>query len=425
MMRSLFSGVSGLKNHQTRMDVIGNNIANVNTVGFKASRVTFSDVLSQTIQGASSSDGQRAGTNPMQVGLGVGLASIDTIFTDGSFQSTGKNSDLAIKGNGFFVLSADGGTTKTYTRAGSFDFDAQGNYYVPGTGYKVMGWNVDTTTWKLDDTGTTKPVQVPVGLTIPGAVTKNMEFTKNLSADATIGATSDVPVSVDVYDTLGNSYKLSGQFEKTGANTWTFTPSANIMNSAGTTTLATVGTTPVTLTFNATTGKLTAPASGAASITVTPAASAGTAPFTIKADFSQLVQFGGDSSVQITDQDGYKAGTLEDVTLDATGVIVGSFSNGKTKNLAKVCMAIFDNPSGLTKVGDNMYTPSNNSGLPQEGKAGSGGRGVFSPGTLEMSNVDLAQQFSDMIVTQRGFQANSKIISVSDEMLQDLANLKR
>ena len=165
MMSSLFSAVSGMKNHQTRMDVIGNNIANVNTYGFKAGRVTFQDQLSQTLQGASMPQNNRGGTNPMQKGLGVGIASIDTLFTDGSYQSTGKATDLSIQGDGFFILSD--GANQYYTRAGNFDFDTDGNYVVPGTGLKVMGWMADATGVIDLDPAKAAELKVPVGKTTP------------------------------------------------------------------------------------------------------------------------------------------------------------------------------------------------------------------------------------------------------------------
>lgn len=419
MMRSLFSGVSGLKNHQTRMDVVGNNLANVNTVGYKYNRVNFSDVLSQTVQGAGAPQNGRGGTNPMQVGLGVNLASIDTVFTDGSFQPTGKQTDLAIKGQGFFIVSD--GAKQYYTRAGNFDFDTNGNYEVPGTGRKVMGWLADTG----GDVNTTAPVstiQVPVGTSMAPRTSGTVSVANNLSADAAAGETA--ATSINVYDSLGNAHKVEYTFTKaaTPDNTWTVTALADG---------AAAAVTNDTITFGAD-GLLTAPATAAAGPQLTVPASGGAAAFSVTMDLyledgttAALTQFGGESTVQASGTDGYAAGTLESTVVDTSGLLVGRFSNNKTMNLAQVALATFNNPAGLEKSGDSLFVKSANSGEPQVGPGGSGGRGTFMPGTLEMSNVDMAQEFTNMIVTQRGFQANSRVITTSDQMLEELANLKR
>jgi len=568
MMRSLFSGVSGLRNHQTRMDVIGNNIANVNTTGFKASRVNFQDILSQTIQGASAPQGNRGGTNPKQVGLGMGVASIDTIFTDGSYQTTGKQTDLAIQGQGFFVLS--NGANKYYTRAGNFDFDEVGNYLVPGTGLKVMGWMADDA-GTIDTNKDAANIQIPVGSTMEAKNTSSITYKNNLSAGAkslaevlaaanaaqndvtnstaaaliqatdvhtdlsaagsgasattiaaalaartaaqaadtaaqaaitaintaittptaanqaaavtaikaaataaqaaaaaaatavteaqkdtltpatllddvkalkdtmdsaatktattvtgmTAAQSSNVTTSITVYDKQGNPYNVSGSFSKTGVNTWTFTPAGTVVDAKGNQ-VATVNSTPSVIKFDANGAYLTA-GSTANVLTINPAGGpfAGAGTFDITPDFSTLTQYGSESTARATAQDGWADGTLDGVTLDTSGTIIGKFTNGKSKDLGRVALAVFNNPAGLLKASENMFVESNNSGVAQIGVSDSGGRGTFSPGSLEMSNVDLAQQFSDMIITQRGFQANSKIITTTDEMLELLANLKR
>lgn len=432
MMRSLFSGVSGLRNHQTAMDVIGNNIANVNTVGFKASRVNFEDVLSQTLQNASSPQGNRGGTNPMQVGLGMGVASIDTLFTDGSFQSTGSPTDLAIAGQGFFVLS--NGTDNVYTRAGNFNFDSQGNFLSSG-GYPVLGWMADAS----GNINTNQPVgtlTVPVDTAMAPKVSSTITYSGNLSGSAAVG--TEVATAIDVYDAQGNKYVLNAAFEKaaTPTNTWTLTPNATITAtdaSGATVTLGTVAGTGTTVHFNADGSLDTAGSTpGAFMITPDPAGPfAGAAAFTVTPDISALTQYGsGDSTdtsstAKALESDGYPSGTLTGKVIDSNGIISGKFSNGRQQVLGQVAMAVFSNPGGLDKIGDNLYTTSNNSGNAQIGTVNTGGRGALNPGSLEMSNVDLAEQFSEMIVTQRGFEANSKIISVSDEMLQTLANLKR
>ena len=429
MMRSLFSGVSGLKNHQTRMDVIGNNIANVNTVGFKGSRVQFQDVLNQTIQGAAAGTGTRGGTNPMQVGLGMGMASIDTMFTDGSAQPTGKQTDLAISGQGFFVLSD--GNSQVYTRAGNFDFDTGGNYLVPGSGYKVMGWQADST-GKINTSGAIANITVPVGSTMAANATTTITYANNLSAAGAIKDAAATPpvagatasASITAYDSMGNAHKVNGTFTRTTPTEWEFTPAAQ----TDTNYAVTGG--PYTITFNSdgtyksVTSDPTDPLNPMDPI-VGDLTKSGASNISIIPDFSSLTQYGNETTVQATNQNGYAAGTLDNTSIDPTGTIVGRFTNGQSKYLAKVALATFNNPSGLNKSGTSLYTKSSNSGEPQVGPSGSGGRGSFTPGALEMSNVDLAQEFSNMIITQRGFQANSKIITTTDQMLEELSNLKR
>lgn len=416
MMRSLFSGVSGLRNHQTRMDVIGNNIANVNTVGFKGSRVNFQDVLSQTIQGAASAQGARGGTNPMQVGLGMGLSSIDTIFTDGSFQPTGKQTDLSIQGQGFFVLQ-DATGAQVFTRAGNFDFDQQGNYLVPGTGYKVMGYNAVNGV-----VGTVLgPLQVPVGTSIAPQISTAATFTKNLDANTPIApaAGSSFTKTITAYDGSGMAHPVTMTFTHTAANTWTALPTPG----DGTSTVATlpVAATPTTITFNGS-GAYVGVA-GTTSFTVTPVPAAGGVA-TLTVNFAGMTQYAGDTTA-VGDANGYKTGSLQNVSIDTNGNLIGRFDNGQSQVMGRVALALFENPAGLTKTGSNLFIESNNSGTAAIDVGGAGGRGTFNPGTLEMANVDLAAEFSNMIITQRGFQANSKIISVTDEMLQELANLKR
>ncbi|EGO63155.1 flagellar hook protein FlgE [Acetonema longum] len=454
MMRSLFSGVSGLRNHQTRMDVIGNNIANVNTIGYKAGRANFQDVLSQTLSGASSASATRGGTNPKQVGLGMGLASIDTIFTDGSFQPTGKQSDLSIQGQGFFILANGSVTNRVYSRAGNFDFDEYGNYVVPGTGLQVMGWMADANgVLNTNDDITT--IKIPVGGTMAARATTSITFEHNLSgevealtaanaADPDYAHPSRYKASIPVYDGQGSAHKVSGTFEKVNSNQWLFTPDAT--TDTGSTVAPVLGNS-VLLTFDAANGAFVSAVpynagtphpiddggstAGAATdpfeITIDPddAAGYGAATFTATLDFSALTQRGGESTAQALEQDGYPAGELDRITIDTSGVIQGNFTNGEFQTLARVALATFNNPAGLTKAGSSLYSESNNSGVAQIGTTKTGGRGELSPGTLEMSNVDLAEEFSNMVITQRGFQANSRIITTTDEMLQELANLKR
>jgi flagellar hook protein FlgE len=275
MLRSLFSGISGLRSHQQMMDVTGNNIANVNTAGFKASETVFADTLSQMLLAAAGPN-VNGGTNPAQIGLGVKLAATNANFSQGATQSTGRKTDMLVQGDGFFVIADRG--AQNYTRAGAFSLDTNGTLIMPDGGY-VQGWMANAA-------GVVDPTQPPTNLAIP-------------------------------------------------------------------------------------------------------------------------------------------AGTVTDFSLSPDGSLVGVLPSGVQQVLAQIALANFNNPAGLAKVGDSMFQATINSGVAQVGTASTNGRGTFQGGALEMSNVDLAQEFTNLIIAERGFQANSKVISTSDELLQDLMNLKR
>lgn len=407
MMRSLFAGVSGLTSHQTRMDVIGNNIANVNTIGFKKSRVTFQDMLSQTLRSATGPSAQRGGVNPQQVGLGVNIGTIDVIHTEGATEPTGVQSDLSIRGNGFFVLLD--GRHQLFTRAGAFDLDPQGWFGVPGTGLRVAGWNADSN-GNINTNQPVEEIQVPSGQTLPAQATRNAVLTGNLAAEADVGDT--VPATVDVIDSLGVGHRIVVDFTKTGDNQWSWV--ANTGDPS-----VPVGT--GTLDFD-NAGEPTGPLTG----TLNMPGVGGAAPFAVELDLGRLSQFGEtESDITMLTQDGFGAGTLEEVRIDGRGVLMGIFSNGLSRDLAQLALATFSNNGGLLRAGETTFEESRNSGIAQIGAAGSADRGDVTPGTLEMSNVDLSEEFTSMIITQRGFQANSRIITTSDEMLQELVNLKR
>lgn len=438
MMRSMFSGVSGLRAHQTRMDVIGNNVANVNTVGFKSGRVTFQEIFSQTLKGAGAPDAAtgRGGTNPMQVGLGLGVGAVDTIMTRGSLQRTDNPTDLSIEGDGFFIVRGGSTDTFRFTRAGNFGIDKLGNL-VTGGGMNVYGWQEYT---KNPDGSYTFDTEKPIEAInlysdianknkrmIAAKATANAVFAGNLDASKAVAAVPATPVASEiftvpmtVYDSLGNDYKVNVEMWKASAtaagSTWTW----RIPSTAGYATTAATG----TLTFDAT-GQLTGGAKPPL-LTLTPVAATGTGAFQVQMDFTKLTTYSADSSAKPTNIDGYSTGNLVTFNIGSDGIITGIYSNGQQQPLGLVALAGFENPAGLQKVGDNLYIPTTNSGDFKKGvKAGSEGVGTLNPGTLEMSNVDLSKEFTDMIITQRGFQANSRIITTSDEMLQELVNLKR
>lgn len=438
MVRAMFSGVSGLRAHQTRMDVIGNNIANVNTIGFKSSRVTFSEVFNQTVKGASSPDSTtgRGGTNPMQIGLGMGVGSVDTITTRGSLQRTDNPTDLSIEGEGFFIVRAGSTGTYMFTRAGNFTIDEFGNL-TASNGMNVQGWQSYTRT----PTGeyifdTEKPIEalnlyadVPNKnkRMIAAQATTVSTLTGNLDASANaVGAGNEGDDNVSfsapmtIYDSLGNDYKINVNFWKISADatgtTWTWNVSTEIgMTAAGAT--GTIQFDPL--------GQIVSGAGVTPTITVVPDPAIGAEDITIDLDFGKITMFSGVNSVRAV-SDGYPTGTLTSYSIGADGVITGIYSNGRQQPLGMIALAVFENPAGMQKVGDNMFIPSTNSGeFTKACKAGTDGSGTLNPGTLETSNVDLSREFTDMIVTQRGFQANSRIITTTDEMLQDLVNLKR
>jgi len=495
------------------------------------------------MRGGSAPSGGLGGTNPSQVGLGMTVGSIDLLMSQGALQVTGRATDLAISGEGMFILND--GVQNVYTRDGQFDFDKKGNLIKVSNGFRVMGWNAQEVNGVpvVNTSRAPEPIVVPKSTTIPPRATDLLEFNGNLSANAKIPthtATGNLTSATAVGDpaiagpaltfTDANGQTMTGNlsYTKTGPDTWdiTFTPTAGITTPAGATSLGTV-------TFDAASGtylsssltELTlSPASGAepvkfavdpTKLTHSTSATSAFLPETIKQSEARIsvkmfdslgnersgtmvfsrqstdtwtarfehsggfsetspiylsgnvkfdsrgiltanslgaiglspdlgarpmsvavnvgsigqatgfTSFASDNTAVLSDQTGYAAGELSSVSLDSSGTITGSFTNGRTRTLGQVAVANFTNPAGLSSKGDNVYTQSNNSGEAQIGIAGQGGRGALQSGALEGSNVDLAQTFSDLIVAQRGFQSNSRIISSSDEVLQELMNLKR
>jgi len=666
MMRSLFAGVSGLSNHQVQMDVIGNNIANVNTLSFKSSRVLFQEMLNQTLKSAGGAEeGGKGGTNPQQAGLGMSISAIDTIFSQGNLMATQKKTDLAIQGDGLFILSD--GTNRYYTRAGNFDFDLNGNLVNP-QGQKVLGYlategtlgkvledvsvdfeqrlpantttevsfvgNLDASAELTSTSSTTlvtklfdedgNPMNLHIGdkISITGKAITPAEATTELvnlydssgtslgiadgdtitySGDIGVAPFSDTHTVVAATDTLETlradlegklqtvdptitvsitsagkleitagsgaitSFKIenttqskdiftftditAGETEESNefvgsatediSDTYTITSTSNLsdlssalqsaIRAAGSgnetvaaqsdgslrvtadtlaigglkmectgktnfnnygiigaiaagengytaegsrsadyttfvTTYDSLGNPQIitllfakdtetgvsntwnwqaivpysadspptgdtnTISFNAD-GSLAG--GDTAQITFDPDGVGGSDEMKIDFNFGTLnkfdglTQFAAPFSATLKEQNGYTSGTLDDISIDDAGILTGIFTNGINKTLAQIALASFANPAGLYKKGDNLYQQSLNSGLPEEGKPGEGNRGVISPSTLEMSNVDLAKSFTDIIVAQRGFQVNARVITTSDQILQELVNLKR
>jgi flagellar hook protein FlgE len=519
MLRSMYSGISGMKNFQTKLDTIGNNIANVNTYGYKKERVSFKDAMNQMISGASAAQNGRGGTNPMEVGLGSSLGSIDTIDTAGSMQTTGRALDLAVSGDGYFIVKQ--GDQQFYTRAGNFYLDNNGTL-VNSAGLKVQAYPVNNgvVSNKYGD------INVNVNGVLPSVVTSNLKFSGNLSADSNNGTV--YTQQIQTIDENGSPQNSTIYFKKMDSNNW----GVFINNQPKTSEVGTVSTDPITnitgdivvtnpqdytgpadstkhpwtISYNDT------PTSSNSNFTIDigdgkgpqpiPAASisssnkftkdgleidlsnltkpssatpAGTWSFDVTAatkpnyslsfdangkvvstdaikagervaipsgmvddtstsgvdesqlltnlDFSNLTQQAGPSTAQVT-PDGYQQGSLESFSVGSNGEINGVYSNGLIKVLGQLALAKFSNASGLNREGGNLFQETINSGTPDINIPGTG-RGTIAAGTLEMSNVDLSEEFTDMITAQRGFQANTKIITTSDEILQELLNLKR
>lgn len=484
MMRSLFSGVSGLKNHQTRMDVIGNNIANVNTTAFKASRVVFSDIYSQTVNSASSPTANTGGTNPTQIGLGVTLASIDVMHTSGASGRTDNTSDLAIEGDGYFVIQNTDGSYM-YTRTGNFLVDNDGNL-VTTSGLKVMGmmgssgqvtdsdgravyeyerdssgsivYDIYIKTYDTTGTDELNPPRAAVaadkeyankyGLTyyvktsdIPGS-TATTEYTEvTATAGATKVTTDDLskPLFVKVTDTTVTPNTVS-YLSKTAVD------AHNADIEAGDTTNLIAGyTTKIEFSVNdLVVNRGTAgtpdyqPASG---VTVNNDYEQITVPlyiqdYTLTPRESNVLATGWIPTEDFTFEGvsgkmnpellvGINLSGFTSISFGQDGTISGLDANGNLCVIGSVALAVFDNPSGLDKMGTSNYIQSMNSGEPTFTLGQNNGAGKLNSGALEMSNVDIATEFTDMIVTQRGYQANSRIITVSDSMLEELVNLKR
>jgi flagellar hook protein FlgE len=517
MLRSMLSAASAIRNHQIYMDVVANNISNVNTTAYKSGRATFHELLSQVLNPGAAPQANLGGVNPVQIGLGMTLGGVDSIFGQGALQATGRVNDLAIQGGGFFVLQ--GATQPLYTRDGALDLGLDGSLLNPTTGLRVLGWNANAN-GVIDTTGALAPIIIPLNQGLIAQATRNVQLGGNLDARVAAGAVSDIvavagtvddfgtdfvatgqtelaegdyyvevdtaagnfrlvdsagnPVqiasstgpdhwlalpapgttfdtergltiefgagpfvdgtfaagtaasvhydpqnvttNIQIYDSLGALHSITLTFNKIGVNTWTWQASEN---DAGITALTPA--TPTTITF--TSAGQYAATNPAATIGLT--FSNGAMAQTINLDLSQLSQLADESELSAAVQDGYAPGQLIGFSVSGNGDVTGTYANGMRKVVAKVAVATFVNPGGLLRVGDNMFAPSSNSGGATVGEAGSGGRGTIQAGYLEMANVDLAQQFTSMIMAQRGFQANSRVITASDQMLQDLVNLVR
>ena len=507
MMGSMMSGISGLRNHQTAMDVIGNNIANVNTAGFKASRVLFSQVFSNTMANATApnSENGTGGTNPMQVGMGSTVASIDMLYTEGNIERTDNPLDVSIDGNGLFITKASDGSSYTFTRAGAFGVDKNGNL-VTSSGALVCGWQRRIESEELEDenkfatTMDTEPINIYRDAyngnkqIIQPEPTTAVVLSGNLNATTEPGATVGVPLTL--YDNYGNEIQATMNFTKLEnvapsnsilrgdidmVNTKVVDAEENELDWDDVTYVkpisggryqAVSASTPGALKLIDSTDEYTSNewtyqiyVNGNVVTDEAGNVISGSAVFSnsegegygklidlldkdgnpiedfrldfiakydaspdnkteIYFDFSSVTQYTAKDSVYVYDSNGYTTGTLSEYSIGSDGVITGIYSNGKQKALGIIALASFENYTGLKSVGDSSYVQTANSGEFRAVVPGDAA-GSLTANTLEMSNVDLSTEFTNMIIYQRGFQANSRGITTADEMLQELVNLKR
>lgn len=419
MGTALFTGVTGLQVHQRRLDVVAANIANVNTVGYRSSRVLFQDLFSQTLRGGSAAVGGFGGTNPQQVGLGVQIGTIDVNHSQGSLVTTGFSSDLAIQGNGFFVLND--GNANAYTRDGSFQLNENGVLVDPATGLRVQGFLADST-GNIPVNATQADITIPVGATGIVRATTEANMIGNLHADTEAGTA--VTRTLTVYDSLGSERLVDVTFTKTAnANEWSW--AANFGGTAvgsGTITFSTGGTLDPAAPANQ-------PAIAIPGTVLGAGESSQPEDMNFVLNLTEVTQLAtpGDTSsdIALRNQDGFPRGVLESFNIGSNGEINGVFTNGLTRTIAQVALATFSNVGGLARDGRNMFVQTASSGDPQVGGPGTGGRGTVSGGVLENSNVDLGTEFSNLIITQRGFQANARTITAADTILQETVNLIR
>ncbi|HHV38143.1 MAG TPA: flagellar hook protein FlgE, partial [Tepidimicrobium sp.] len=438
MMRSMYAGVSGLRVHQNKMDVIGNNIANVNTVAFKRGQMTFQEVFSETVRGASAPQAGKGGTNPQQIGLGVGVGSTNIIHTKGALQTTGNATDLMIDGEGFFVVSDDTNfENRYYTRAGNFTLDRDGNL-VTSEGYKVLGYQVDADGDISSEVGA---IRINKSETKAPTATDNIQFRGNLDSEAMGSHTTDTVI----HDSLGNSYTVSFKFTRAESDrTWELTVDRITQQSTGNyaeeftdifgegvstlklgfdsygrlETIAKVRDGEEVEVFNIADGNgfsisleglsgiefnydshgdpldaTTMPAGNLEDINIFNSDNRDT--------YRHLTQYANDMDAKSYAMNGNTSGKLDGYSIGPDGLVEGIFTNGERKALGQVMLAKFDNVMGLEKLGNNLYSNTRNSGEPQLGRAGSSGYGPIASGSLEMSNVDLSMEFTEMITTQR------------------------
>lgn len=415
---SFSAGLSGLAAHSTYLGVIGNNLANINTVGFKGSSVSFADLVSQNVGGT--------GYNPKQLGLGVVTGSISPIFSQGNVETSREATHAAIQGGGFFIVNSPEGSA--YTRAGNFSFNADGELVTPD-GMKVQGYTeVDPVTGQLVTTGTPTDILITPAVLRPPVATTDVRTNINLDANAPITGAVNFSTPVKIYDALGSPHIMTIDFERTGPGQWTYTASVPQEDIDGTPGQFVLGT--GAMTFDGT-GAMVVPNADVA-LVGPPAWANGALGNGIvwnitppPANTPSVTSYAAASQTSALTQNGATAGSVSSVSIDTEGRIIATFGAGQTRAVAQLAMANFNNPKGLVKLGSNLFGEAEAAGIPNIGTAGTGGRGSIIGSAVEQSNVDIAQEFTQMILAQRGYQANSRTITVSDEILIETLSIKR
>lgn len=429
ILSSMYSSAAGLSAHGEAMNVVSDNIANVNTVGFKTSRANFEDVLSsslvQTVPGR-------------QQGMGSRVANVETVFTQGSFLGTGVSTDVAINGDGFFQVagSYQGFSGTYYTRDGDFKLDNSGKL-VNASGLAVQGYAASP-----DGTvsGSIGDLVIPPSQTFEPQATTRIGLSANLNANSVTPAafdptspttTSNFSTTVKVFDSLGNAHNVDVYFRQSSTGNWEWNAMADGGGIAG----GTAGVGQViasgTMSFD-TTGALAAQTTTSSTVDWNGATPGQAVTFNFGDDIASggtgrtgITSYGAASNVTAIDSDGFGAGTLAGISVTSDGRVMGSFTNGEQRVVGQLALARFRSNQGLARAGNGLFSETVDSGQPLVGAAGSGGIGSVVAGSLEQSNVDLGQEFVNMIAFQRGYQANSKGVSTADEMLQDVIQMKR
>ncbi len=407
---SFFIGLTGLNASSLGITNVGSNLANTNTVGYKATNVFYEELRAAASGGAES-------------GQGVQPSSTQQVWSQGNIQQSQLATDMAIRGSGFFVVG-DGISAEFYTRAGNFTLDAEGKL-VTADGLYVLGYPVTEATGEINTNTNLVPLDLKPGKVLPAVATTEIRFTTNLNADAPVGEAFST--TVKIYDSLGVAHPVTIRFEKTAPGQWDYemtVPSSSV--SGGGSGVLNTG----QITFNSD-GKLATPASDVTGITFAPASGADQVTFTwdlwdeLDPTKTYMTQYRLPSSTSQTFQNGQAAGTLDEMIVRSDGVIEGIFSNGETAPLAQIGMALFASPQNLVRTGNNLYARTTQSGEPTIGTPATGGRGNVQGNALELSNVDIAEEFIKLILYQRQYQANSRIITTADQITREAIQLKQ
>ena len=420
MFTSFSTALSALSADSTAIDVVGNNLANLNTPGFKTSEVCFRDLVTESLG---------AGLGTTQVGFGTGQPLTVREFTQGAIQTSAGLLDAAVQGDGFFVVQNASGQDQ-YTRAGNFQTDTSGNL-LTDTGDKVQGWMIDPTTGQINTNGDIGNIVVPVGSLKPPVATSTITDDFNLDSNSAADSTSAFTTPVTVYDSLGTSHILTLNFQKTAANTWSYQvtmPGDEISGGTAGTPFPISGASG-TLTFDST-GQLTSPAAGAPITFTIPGLNDGASdmnltwdPFNESTGAGRITQFGESSSSSASSQNGSAAAELSTVGLADGGQILAEYTDGTQVMVAQVALASIRNPNSLIATGNNNFQLSALTATPSIGMPGTGGRGTIQGGATEASTVDIATEFTSLIVYQRAYEANAHVVTTADTLSQDTINL--